>query len=115
MQLAIRNRRQLVAVAVVAVVAALLPLLTSGPAQAQVVVTIPEIQGAQHTSPFEGVNVATTGVVTALAFNGYYLQDPAGDGNVDTFTFTAVLAETASGLGGDVCRRNSPFPNPVRH
>ena len=43
MQLAIRNRRQLVAVAVVAVVAALLPLLTSGPVQAQVVVTIPAI------------------------------------------------------------------------
>ena len=84
MQVAIRNRRQLVAVAVVAVVAALLPLLTSGPAQAQVVVTIPEIQGAQHTSPLEGMNVTTTGVVTAVAFNGYYLQDPIGDGDPDT-------------------------------
>jgi predicted extracellular nuclease len=84
MQLAIRNRRQLVAVAVLALVAALLPLLASGPAQAQPVVSIPQIQGAQHTSPFEGVNVTTTGVVTALAFNGYYLQDPVGDGNPDT-------------------------------
>ena len=98
MQLAIRNRRQLVAVAVVAVVAALLPLLTSGPVQAQVVVTIPAIQGAQHTSPLEGMNVTTTGVVTAVAFNGYYLQDPIGDGDPDTsdgifvFRFSAGVA-----------------------
>jgi predicted extracellular nuclease len=30
------------------------------------------------------VNVTTTGVVTAVAFNGFYVQDPFGDGNPNT-------------------------------
>ncbi|MGI9644018.1 MAG: endonuclease/exonuclease/phosphatase family protein [Ilumatobacteraceae bacterium] len=53
-------------------------------AQAQASVTIMDIQGEGHLSPFEGVNVTTTGVVTAIAFNGYYVQDPYGDGNENT-------------------------------
>ena len=65
-------------------VLAILLMLLAGPVQAQPVVTIMQIQGAQHTSPFEGVNVTTTGVVTAIAFNGYYVQDPVGDGNDST-------------------------------
>ncbi len=38
-----------------------------------------EIQGAGHRSPYNGTEVTTTGVVTAVAFNGYYVQDPIGD------------------------------------
>ncbi len=68
---------------VLALIAALVPLL-AGSAAAQPVVTIMQIQGAGHTSPFEGVNVTTTGVVTALTFDGFYVQDPAGDGDVNT-------------------------------
>jgi predicted extracellular nuclease len=82
MQLVKRNRRQLVLVAFLAMVAAVLPLGRS--AQAQPVVPIYDIQGAGHLSPFEGVNVTTTGVVTAVAFNGFYVQDPVGDGNPET-------------------------------
>jgi predicted extracellular nuclease len=48
---------------------------------APVVVTIMEIQGAGHVSPFEGVEVTTTGVVTAIGSGGYYVQDPVGDGD----------------------------------
>ncbi len=44
-------------------------------------VPIYDIQGAGHISPFVGVEVTTSGLVTALAFNGYYVQDPVGDGN----------------------------------
>ena len=66
-----------------ALVAALLPAM-SGTAQAQPVVTIMDIQGAGHISPFEGVNVTTTGVITAIAFNGYYVQDPVGDADPAT-------------------------------
>ncbi len=40
-----------------------------------------DIQGAGHLSPFAGVEVTTQGVVTALAFRGYYIQDPTGDGD----------------------------------
>jgi predicted extracellular nuclease len=42
-------------------------------------VAIYDIQGAGHISPFDGQVVTTTGVVTAIAFNGYYVQDAAGD------------------------------------
>lgn len=44
-------------------------------------VTIMDIQGEAHVSPLLGKLVTTSGVVTAVAFNGFYMQDPAGDGN----------------------------------
>lgn len=54
--------------------------------------TIPEIQGAAQTSPFVGVSATTTGIVTAVDSNGFYLQDPEGDGDSATsdgiFVFT---------------------------
>lgn len=40
-----------------------------------------EIQGASHVSALDGEQVQTCGVVTAVAFNGYYLQDALGDGD----------------------------------
>ncbi len=46
--------------------------------------TIMEIQGAGHTSPHANTTVQTTGVVTALASNGFYIQDATGDGNANT-------------------------------
>lgn len=46
--------------------------------------TIPEIQGAGHVSPYNGELIVTDGLVTAVAFNGFYLQDPEGDGDVNT-------------------------------
>lgn len=62
----------------------LLMTIGVGPVLAQSTVTIMQIQGTQHTSPFENQNVTTTGVVTAVAFNGFYIQDPVGDGDPDT-------------------------------
>ncbi|WP_166041000.1 cadherin domain-containing protein [Sphingosinicella sp. YJ22] len=62
-----------------------------------------EIQGEQHRSPFEGQPVTTTGIVTALASNGFYLQDAAGDGNSRTsdaiFVFTRTAPTVAIGDG----------------
>jgi len=53
--------------------------------------SIPEIQGAGHVSPWANQKVLTTGVVTVRAKTGFYLQD-AGDGNPATsdavFVFT---------------------------
>ena len=68
-----------------AMVAAVLPL-GSAPAGAggPPLTPIYDIQGTAHTSPFEDVSVTTTGVVTAIAFNGYYVQDPVGDGDPNT-------------------------------
>jgi len=51
-----------------------------------------DIQGAGHLSSFAGQTVNTTGIVTAVDSNGFYLQDPTGDSNNDTsdgiFVFT---------------------------
>ena len=55
-------------------------------------VPIPAIQGAGHRSPRAGEVVTTTGVVTAKKFDGYWVQDPVGDGDDSTsdgvFVFT---------------------------
>ncbi len=61
-----------------------MPLWAGASAQGQTTppfVRIYEIQGAGHISPFAGDVVTTTGIVTAIAFNGYYVQDRFGDGN----------------------------------
>ncbi|MGB7250216.1 MAG: choice-of-anchor I family protein, partial [Phormidesmis sp.] len=53
--------------------------------------SISDIQGAAHISPLVGEVVKTRGIVTGVAFNGFYLQGE-DDGNEDTsdgvFVFT---------------------------
>lgn len=48
--------------------------------------TIPQIQGAGATSPLAGQKLARPlrGCVTGVAAEGFFLQDPAGDGNPAT-------------------------------
>jgi predicted extracellular nuclease len=64
------------------------------------VTPISQIQGATHTSPFNGLAVTTTGVVTAVDPNGFYLQDPVGDGDPATsegiFVFTGSEPPTVT-------------------
>ena len=62
-------------------------------------VSIPEIQGSGATSPLEGDDVVTTGVVTAAPqyLFGFYLQDPQGDG--DAATSDAVFVYYPQGSG----------------
>ena len=56
--------------------------------------TINQIQGAAHISPRNGQNVAgVTGVVTALASNGFWFQDPSPD--TDPATSDAVFVFTS--------------------
>ncbi|HEV8691240.1 MAG TPA: lamin tail domain-containing protein, partial [Ideonella sp.] len=83
--------------------------------------TIPEIQGSGTTSPYAGQNVKTSGVVTRVNNNGFFLQDPVGDGDTNTsdgifvFTgaaptvsvgqlvqFTAVISEFNTGAASNV-------------
>jgi len=63
--------------------------------------TIMAIQGPGHKSPYEAQTVATQGIVTALRANGFYLQDPEGDGNIATsdgiFVFTSSAPSVAVG------------------
>jgi predicted extracellular nuclease len=62
------------------------------PAEHTAEVAIPAIQGRSHVSPLVGRTVTTTGIVTAVTHNGFYLQDPRGDGDEATsdglFVFT---------------------------
>ncbi|MGF1475326.1 MAG: esterase-like activity of phytase family protein [Geminicoccaceae bacterium] len=72
----------------------------SGPAT----VAIYEIQGAGHVSPFLDQEVETLGIVTAIDSNGFYVQDPVGDGDDATsdgmFVFTSD--EPAVAVGDEV-------------
>ena len=62
-----------------------------------------EIQGEGHRTAFDGQPVTTTGIVTGIVDNGFYLQDPAGDGNSRTsdaiFVFTGGAPGVAVGDG----------------
>ena len=66
-------------------------------------IAIYDIQGAGHTSALVGQFVSTTGIVTAVASNGFYLQDPTGDGNARTsdgiFVFTSTAPTVVIGDG----------------
>ncbi|MGR9053502.1 MAG: endonuclease/exonuclease/phosphatase family protein, partial [Gammaproteobacteria bacterium] len=62
-------------------------------------VEIPAIQGLGHRSPYLGQRVKTSGIVTAVESNGFYLQDAVGDGDPATsdavFVFTGSLPTMA--------------------
>lgn len=62
---------------------------------------IPSIQGSGATSPFNGQTVLTSGVVTKVNSNGFFLQDPVGDGNPLTsdgiFVFTSTTPTVGAG------------------
>ena len=74
---------------------------------ASAMTSVGTIQGAAHTSPFRGRTVATTGIVTAVDTDGFYLQDPAGDGDARTsdglFVFTG--RKPAAAVGDRLCVR----------
>ncbi|MGF1479145.1 MAG: endonuclease/exonuclease/phosphatase family protein [Cyanophyceae cyanobacterium] len=59
-----------------------------------------EIQGAAQSSPLAGQSVSTIGIVTAVDTNGFYLQDPTGDG--DSATSDALFVFTSSAPGVSV-------------
>lgn len=63
--------------------------------------SISEIQGAGHISPYEGQLVQTEGIVTAVTGNGFYLQNELGDGNPATsdaiFVFTGSTPQILAG------------------
>jgi predicted extracellular nuclease/2',3'-cyclic-nucleotide 2'-phosphodiesterase (5'-nucleotidase family) len=74
------------------------PTIAGGPATGTIEnddvleLSISEIQGSGLTSAFAGETVRTTGIVTAVDTNGFYLQSETGDGNAATsdaiFVFT---------------------------
>jgi len=69
------------------------------------ILSIGEIQGNGGTSPFEGNEVTTSGIVTAVVSNGFYMQD-AGDGDAATsdgiFVFTGTAPTVVPGDAIDI-------------
>ncbi len=63
-------------------------------------IAIYDIQGLGHRSLFTGQVVATSGVVTSVRSNGFYIQDLNGDGNIGTsdaiFVSTGTTAPTVT-------------------
>ncbi|MGF1476530.1 MAG: hypothetical protein ACFB6S_13295 [Geminicoccaceae bacterium] len=57
--------------------------------------TIAEIQGAAQRSPLVGQDVTFTGIVTVVRDNGFWAQDPIGDG--DDATSEGIFVFTDSG------------------
>ena len=109
-----------------------------------VLTTVPQVQGAGATTPLAGRRVTVPAVVTAVepGLGGFYLQDPAGDGDPATsdglFVFggspvpavgdrvrvTGTAGEYSSSGGSSqtqlagsptvqVCASGSPLPAPV--
>ena len=75
--------------------------------------TIMQIQGAGHTSAYVGQTVLTSGIVTAVDTNGFFLQDANGDGNTATsdavFVFTATAPSVAIGDAVSVSAQVAEF------
>ncbi|WP_313035478.1 lamin tail domain-containing protein, partial [Massilia alkalitolerans] len=61
--------------------------------------TIPAIQGPGATSPLEGSAQTTEGVTTAKVGSGYFIQDPAGDGDPTTSDAIYVFGPTTGAVG----------------
>ena len=81
MSLSVESHRWSIALSVLLMLLLVVPAV---PAEPTTHTPISAIQGEGHVSPLLGVSVTTQGIVTALAFNGYYVQDPVGDGNPAT-------------------------------
>jgi len=77
-----------------------------------VAAAVSDIQGSGLSSPLEGGRVITTGVVTALAADGFFMQMP-DDGNPDTsdgiFVFTGGAPGVAVGDEVEVSGRVAEF------
>jgi predicted extracellular nuclease len=71
-----------------------------------IALAIGAVQGAGHQSEYVGQTVITTGIVTAVDSNGFYLQDATGDGDAATsdgiFVFTGSAPTVAVGDGVSV-------------
>lgn len=61
-------------------------------------VPIYDIQGKSHSSSYEGLNVRSSGVVTAVDSNGFYIQDLVGDGDMATSDGIFVFTGSAPGV-----------------
>ncbi len=60
------------------------------------VIAIHDIQGSGPVSPYAGHPVATTGIVTGIKYNGFFIQAPDGEVDADPDTSEGVFVFTSS-------------------
>ncbi len=94
------HRRRIAVATVLSLLGAALFVAPPG-ALAEAEVTIMEIQGKAHLSPLTGDTVTTSGVVTAVAFRGFYVQDTGGDGDPNTSDGIFVSSRSSVVAVGD--------------
>ncbi|GGC67853.1 endonuclease/exonuclease/phosphatase family protein [Hoyosella rhizosphaerae] len=76
---AVAHRKTYVAAIALAIIATVIP--PAGAQSTPANTAIADIQGAGHGSPLVGQDVSgVTGIVTGQANNGFWMQDPVGDG-----------------------------------
>ncbi|WP_324735597.1 DUF4350 domain-containing protein [Thermococcus sp. SY098] len=63
---------------IIVMILSIVPVSTIGFVNAATYVPIPEIQGYSSSSPYVGQTVITTGVVTAVASKGFFIQNGTG-------------------------------------
>jgi predicted extracellular nuclease len=67
---------------------------------------IHDIQGSGTSTPIPGAVVTTSGIVTGLKSNGFFLQDPSPDANSETsegiFVFTSSAPPAGAVIGNSV-------------
>ena len=70
------------------------------------IVAIHDIQGNGISSPLVGANVTTTGIVTGVKSNGFFIQDPNPDADPNTsegiFVFTSSAPPAGAAIGNSV-------------
>jgi len=68
--------------------------------------TIPQVQGIGAQSPLVGQSATVRGVVTLVSNNGFFLQDPVGDGDASTsdgiFVFTNSAPAASVVVGNEL-------------
>ncbi|MFN0087493.1 MAG: nuclease [Blastocatellia bacterium] len=57
---------------------------------------IHQIQGNANLSPYNGTQVRTTGIVTAIKSNAFFIQTPDADADADPLTSQGVMVFTSS-------------------
>jgi uncharacterized repeat protein (TIGR01451 family) len=76
-----------------------------------VAAAIHDIQGNGFVSPFAGQDVITTGIVTGIKSNGFFLQAPDAAADADAATSEGIFVFTAAApavvVGGDVAARGT--------
>src|SRR5262249_33444533 len=77
------------------------------PTPTPTIVPIHDIQGSGSTSPLNGQTLTTTGIVTALRSNGFFLESPDANADVDTNTSEGIFVFTSSAPAAPIVVGNS--------